>query len=301
MILLGNQIKTTKRLLLTGARGFTGQHLIPLAQEIGYEVSSLKANLNDAKALNQEVKDCLPDAVIHCAGISFVPSQDEEAFYRVHALGTSNLLKSLAQLSSKPTKILLASSATVYGNASITPTPETHPLIPIDHYAMSKVAMEEMAKTFYEELPIVIARPFNYTGPGQRGNFLIPKLIHHFSQRLPSIALGNLNVQREFNDVTTICEAYVSLLEHGQPGEVYNVGTGQIHSLLEVVEILQQITGHSIEIESNQNLIRTNEIQCMRSDPSKLMSLLKANKIELTITSLTDTLNAMLKAASLPK
>lgn len=260
----------------------------------GYEIHSLTANLNNQEALEREVLASSPDVVIHCAGISFVPSQDEEAFYRVHALGTSNLLKSLAKLSPKPTKILLASSATVYGNANIIPTPESHPLMPIDHYAMSKVAMEEMAKTFLNQLPIVIARPFNYTGPGQRTNFLIPKLVSHFAKCSPSISLGNLNVQREFNDVSTICDAYLSLLKYGDPGEIYNVGTGQIHSLLEVIEILEKITQHKIHIETNGELVRKNEILCMRSDPSKLINLMRKNGTDLIVPKLAETLNNML-------
>ena len=263
----------------------------------GYEIHSLTANLNNQDDLEREVSASSPDVVIHCAGISFVPSQDEEAFYRVHALGTSNLLKSLAKLSVKPSKILLASSATVYGNAQIIPTPECHPLVPIDHYAMSKVAMEEMAKTFFDQLPIVIARPFNYTGSGQRANFLIPKLVAHFAKRSPSIYLGNLNVQREFNDVLTICNAYLSLLKYGEPGEIYNVGTGQIHSLLEVIEILEKITQHKIHIETNRGLVRENEILCMRSDPSKLINIMQKNGSDLIIPSLTETLNNMLNAS----
>jgi nucleoside-diphosphate-sugar epimerase len=294
MILLGIKINTAKKLLLTGGRGFTGQYLIPLAKLAGYEVHNLIADINDQEDLEREVLDSAPNFVIHCAGISFVPSQDEEAFYRVHALGSSNLLKSLAKLPTKPTKILLASSATVYGNAKIIPTPESHQLVPIDHYAMSKVAMEEMAKNFFDQLPIIIARPFNYTGPGQRGNFLIPKLVSHFTKRSLSISLGNLNVEREFNDVLTICDAYLSLLKYGETGEIYNVGTGQIHSLIEVIEILEKITCHKIHIETNEKLVRENEILCMRSDPSKLMNLMSKNSASLTIPDISETLTKML-------
>lgn len=142
-----NILKPTK-ILLTGARGFTGKHLITEAKAQGIDVLGLRADLTNAEELQKEVIRLAPDSVIHCAGISFVASKDEEAFYRVHALGTSNLLTALCKLPNKPLKVLLASSATVYGNAALTPTPESFSLKPIDHYAMSKVAMEEMAKTF---------------------------------------------------------------------------------------------------------------------------------------------------------
>lgn len=286
-----------KKILLTGSRGFTGKHLIPLAISRGHEIIGLQSDITDISALEKEILIVQPDAVIHCAGISFVASKDQEAFYRVHALGTSNLLTALTKLSQKPSKVLLASSATVYGNSAVTPTPEDYSLKPIDHYAMSKVAMEEMAKTFFDLLPIIIARPFNYTGPGQHENFLIPKLIRHFSQKSPTIELGNLNVEREFNDVSTICQAYLALLEHGEPSEIYNVGTGKVRSLGYVIETLIKITDHPIQISVNPDFVRANEVHRMCGNPEKLNSLLAKHQVTLRIPSLEETLRNMLNAA----
>jgi nucleoside-diphosphate-sugar epimerase len=268
-----------------------------MAQLRGFELIGLQSDITDLIALEKEVLKVAPDAVIHCAGISFVASKDQEAFYRVHALGTSNLLSALTQLPQKPKKILLASSATVYGNAALTPTPEEHPLKPIDHYAMSKVAMEEMAKTFFEQLPIIIARPFNYTGVGQHDNFLIPKLIRHFAQKAPAIELGNLLVEREFNDVATICEAYLALLEYGHPGEIYNVGTGQVRSLASVVDTLVKLTQHPMKISVNPDFVRANEVRRMCGNPQKLMDLLYQHNLKLQIPTLEETLQKMLDVA----
>jgi GDP-6-deoxy-D-talose 4-dehydrogenase len=292
------KISSPKKILLTGSRGFTGKHLISLANSQGDEVIGLQSDVTDASALEKEILKVAPDAVIHCAGISFVASKDQEAFYRVHALGTSNLLSALTKLPKIPSKVLLASSATVYGNAALTPTPEDHPLKPIDHYAMSKVAMEEMAKTFFDRLPIIIARPFNYTGPGQHDNFLIPKLIRHFAQKAPSIELGNLNVEREFNDVSTICQAYLALLEHGTPGEIYNVGTGKVRSLGTVVDTLIHLTNHPIKITVNPDFVRANEVHRMCGDATKIGALLSRHNVELQVPSLEETLQKMLDAAS---
>ncbi|WP_216861963.1 NAD(P)-dependent oxidoreductase [Polynucleobacter sp. AP-Kaivos-20-H2] len=291
------KISKPKKILLTGSRGFTGKHLLNEAVSQGLEIIGLQSDITDVITLEKEVYELAPDAVIHCAGISFVASKDQEAFYRVHALGTSNLLNALTKLPIKPKKVLLASSATVYGNAALTPTPEDYPLKPIDHYAMSKVAMEEMAKTFYDRLPIVIARPFNYTGPGQHDNFLIPKLIRHFAQKSPSIELGNLNVEREFNDVSTICQAYFALLKHGKSGEVYNVGTGKVRSLGFAVETLIRLTNHPIQITVNPDFVRSNEVHRMCGDPSKLNELLTANQCNIHIPELEMTLKSMLDAA----
>lgn len=285
------------KILVTGAKGFTGQHFSKLAIKAGFEVVALQANLNDVPALDQEIMAISPDWVIHFAGISFVASKDNEAFYRVHALGTSNLLNALLKLAKLPQKILLASSATIYGNSSNPFSTETQTPAPIDHYAMSKVAMEEMAKTYFDKLPIIIARPFNYTGPGQKENFLIPKLVKHFANKAPKIELGNLNVEREFNHVSMICDAYLALLQFGIPGETYNVCSGKARSLQDVVNALTRLTGHNLEISVNPDFIRANEVHRMCGDPKKLQALLADHQTKLSFPSLEDTLLAMLEEA----
>ena len=284
--------------MVTGARGFTGIHITEMAQKQGIKVIALESNLNDEKALNKEITQISPDYVAHLAGISFVASKDHEAFYRVHALGTSNLLQALTKLQTAPKKILLASSATVYGNSPNHLSVEDQPLTPIDHYAISKVAMEDMAKTFFNRLPIVIARPFNYTGPGQKGNFLIPKLVDHFAKRESFIELGNLNIEREFNDVNMICDAYLKLLELGKANEIYNVCSGQARSLQFVVDTLKKITGHAIEIRVNPDFVRASEVHRMVGSPEKLKQLLAGNGLSLQIPALEDTFKKMLDASS---
>jgi len=287
------------KILITGAKGFTGVYLSAAAQKAGFELAQLGSNLNDVEALEKEILGVRPDYVAHLAGISFVASKDHEAFYRVHTLGTSNLLQALTKLQTAPKKILLASSATVYGNSINHLSVEDQVLTPIDHYATSKVAMEEMAKTYFNRLPIVIARPFNYTGPGQKGNFLIPKLVDHFAQRKSFIELGNLNIEREFNDVHMICDAYLQLLELGEANAIYNVCTGQARSLQFVLDLLKKITGHPIEIRINPDFVRASEVHRMVGSPDKLKQLLSDNGITLQSPALEETLKQMLNAASL--
>lgn len=286
-----------QKLLITGAKGFTGIYLSAVAQEAGFESISLCSNLNDTQTLEQEILEIKPDFVAHLAGISFVASKDHEAFYRVHALGTSNLLQALSKLQSAPKKILLASSATVYGNSPHPLSIENQQLAPIDHYATSKVAMEEMAKTFFKRLPILIARPFNYTGPGQKGNFLIPKLVDHFVKKKPFIELGNLNIEREFNDVLMIIDAYIKLLELGTASETYNVCSGQARSLQFVLNALKKITGHDIEIRVNPEFVRTSEVHRMVGNPEKLKNLFQSNGLKLQAPALEETLQKMLNTA----
>ena len=284
-------------ILITGAKGFTGLYLKDAAQKSGLKVVELASNLNNEEALENEVLAAKPDYVAHLAGISFVASKDHEAFYRVHALGTSNLLQALTKLEKAPKKVLLASSATVYGNSMNPLSVEDQALMPIDHYATSKVAMEEMAKTFFNRLPILIARPFNYTGPGQKGNFLIPKLVEHFANRKPFIELGNLNIEREFNDVNMICDAYLKLLDLGKANEIYNVCSGQARSLQFVLDTLKKITEHNIEIRVNPDFVRASEVHRMVGNPGKLNSLLATNGLSLQIPALEDTFQQMLSAS----
>lgn len=285
------------RILLTGADGFTGRPFAAMAVAAGHEVVGLQANLTDAVAVEQEVARIAPEAAMHLAAISFVGHADDSAFYAVNVVGTTNLLAALAALPSHPGKVLLASSANVYGNCEASPISEAHPPAPVNHYAMSKLAMEYMALTYTDQLDLVITRPFNYTGPGQDVNFVIPKLVEHFARRAPSIALGNLNVEREFNDVQMVCSAYLQLLQHGEPGETYNVCSGQPYTLQYVIDTLTRITGHHIEVEVNPAFVRANEVHRLCGSPAKLQAQLARKGCMLDNPPLEDTLRRMLAAA----
>lgn len=261
------------KILLTGASGFTGQHFQKAAQAAGHEVVPLGANLTDKAGLTAEVALVAADAVVHLAAISFVGHADESAFYAVNTVGATNLLAALANLpdGQRPTKVLVASSANVYGNCDASPISEAQAPAPVNHYAASKLAMERMALSYLDHLPIVITRPFNYTGPGQTASFLIPKLVDHFARQAPLIELGNLHVEREFNDVRMVCDAYLRLLAHGQAGEIYNVCSSQPYSLQAVIDHLVQLTGHRPEIRVNPAFVRANEVHRLCGSPEKLI------------------------------
>lgn len=260
----------TKRILLTGAAGFTGLRFTEAAQQAGYEVHPLVADLTDAKAVASEVIATAPDFVVHLAAISAITHTDEEAFYRVNLFGTQNLLKALVTLPNAPKRVLLVSSSNVYGNVLVSPIDESICPIPVNHYAISKLAMENLAGMFADRLALVIVRPFNYTGLGHDMRFVIPKLVEHFAQRAASIELGNLNVEREFNDVRTVCEAYLRLLQLGQPGQIYNVCSGRPVSLTSVIDALKHITGHDLQVKVNPAFVRDNEVHRLCGSPAKL-------------------------------
>jgi len=254
-------------------------------------VIAIKADLKDRDGLKQEILDAAPDAVVHLAAISFVGHADASAFYDVNVIGTLNLLDGIAALPRIPQKILLASSANVYGNCEQSPIAEEQAPAPVNHYAMSKLAMEYMARNYQDRLPLFFVRPFNYTGLGQAESFLIPKLVAHFARHAAVVELGNLDVEREFNDVRFVCDAYLKLLDKGVSGEVYNVCSGKPVTLKSVIELLRKISGHELEVKVNPAFVRANEVHRLCGVPTKLEKCIGA----LSHPSLEDTLRWMLK------
>lgn len=269
--------------LLTGAEGFTGRYVVDALRQAGYRVLSLvravptqadhfQADLTDAAALRALLAQLQPDYVVHLAALAFVAQQDVERFYDVNLFGTLNLLDALIAAQSPVRKVIVSSSANVYGNARHSPVAEDTCPAPVNHYAMSKLSMEHMALTRLDKLPIVITRPFNYTGVGQDERFLIPKIVAHFKRREPMIRLGNLDVEREFNDVRMVAQAYLGLLEKANAGEIVNICSGQGWTLRGVVDRLAQMSGHHLDIEVDPGLVRANEVRTLVGSPAKLQA-----------------------------
>ena len=152
------------------------------------------------------------------------------------------------------------------------------------------MAMEFMARTWCDRFPIVIVRPFNYTGPGQDENFLVPKIVSHFRRRTQTIELGNLDIFRDFSDVRDVARAYADLMVSDATSDVFNVCSGNAYSLQQIIDWAAEITGHTIAVRVNPAFVRKNEIARLQGDNSKLV-----NKIGYRIQhDLSDTLKAML-------
>lgn len=272
-----------KKALITGSQGFTGRYLTAELEAHGWEVWGLGAHpephapryhcvdLADADRLRAALDAVRPDAVIHLAAVAFVGHGEADDFYRVNLLGTRHLLSSLAESKQVPESVLLASSANVYGNSTGGRLDEATPPAPANDYAVSKLAMEHVARLFTDRLPIGIVRPFNYTGVGQSTNFLLPKIVAHFRERKSRIELGNLDVWRDFSDVRAVVEAYRRLLEKRPAGEVFNVCSGRTHSLREVVALASELTGHAIGIDVNPAFVRANEVRTLCGSPDRLV------------------------------
>jgi nucleoside-diphosphate-sugar epimerase len=260
--------------LVSGADGFTGRHFMRAASLRGFQVAALSSDITDRQAVADEIARIAPSRFLHLAGLSFVGHADPRGFYDVNLLGSLNVLDALAALPDSPEKVVLASSANVYGNCTKSAITEEEPASPANHYAISKLAMEHAARTYDGQLPVVIARAFNYTGPGQAASFVVPKLVDHFRRRCARIQLGNLSVKREFNDVRSVCDMYMGLLERGKGGETYNLCSGELFALRDLLESLTQITGHAIEVDQDPSLVRPNEVRQLCGSPQKLAKVL---------------------------
>jgi nucleoside-diphosphate-sugar epimerase len=233
-------------------------------------------DLNDRTALAAAVAQARPDVVVHLAAIAFVAHNDAEQMYRVNVVGTRNLLEALAQGPHKPSCVLLASSANIYGNAAVPVIDESVAPAPANDYAVSKLAMEYMARLWMDKLPIVIARPFNYTGVGQSENFLLPKIVSHFRKGARRIELGNLAVARDFSDVRTVAKSYRRLLAAAPAGEVFNICSGRSHSLESVIDMMNDIAGYRIDVHVNPAFVRANEVRTLSGNNAKLASTIGA-------------------------
>ncbi|WP_344823318.1 GDP-mannose 4,6-dehydratase [Chryseobacterium ginsenosidimutans] len=276
----------SNKVLITGINGFTGRYLSNHFASQGYEVFGIvnnktseknifSCNLLEKEKLSQIITELQPNIVIHLAAISFVGHPNIEDFYSVNIIGTQNLLEALKNHGKESIKkIILASSATVYGNQENYELSETMCPNPNNHYGISKFGMEQVAKNYFDFLPIIITRPFNYTAPGQDINFVIPKITNAFKERSKTIELGNINVFREYNSIDFVTECYYKLAVSEYKSEIVNLCSGKTYSLEEVINLSSKITNHKVEVLINPNFVRKNEIFKLSGDPAKLYKMI---------------------------
>lgn len=283
------------RVLVTGASGFTGRYVTHELKTRGCHVVGMGgtersvprwaeslsaldsyhvADLSDQPALQTILAETQPDIVIHLAALAFVGHGKIDEFYQVNLVGTRNLLEAISESGVSPRRVLIASSANIYGNSSQGRLDEQVAPAPANDYAISKLGMEYVIRLWQERLPVTVVRPFNYTGIGQAQNFLIPKIAAHFSRRASNIELGNLDVARDFGDVRAVAAAYCALLENESAvGRTVNVCTGVAHSLHDVIDLCSEITGHTLTVSVNPAFARANEVKSLCGDNSLLHRL----------------------------
>ena len=275
------------KVLITGVAGFTGRYLAPRLADAGYEVHGTMhaedepavpgvakvhpLDVGDAQAVNALIAELCPAKIVHLAAIAFVAHSNVSEMYRGNVVGTRNLLDALASASTPPDAILLASSANVYGNARAGTLDETVPPAPANDYGVTKAAAELIAAIYSKRLPLIVVRPFNYTGRGQSEQFLIPKIVSHARRRMEEIELGNLDVARDFSDVRGVVDAYARLLEAPQAiGGTFNICSGRATSLSEVIELVSRISGHELTARVNPSFVRADEVKTLCGSAAKV-------------------------------
>ncbi len=216
-------VSRSERVLITGGTGFTGRPLAARLRQEGYDVVVLSHDAVGADVLGVDLRDLAgltlvlsktrPQAIVHLAGIAAPAHGNIGDIYVANIVGTANLFAALAAAKLEPRVVIVAGSAQVYdfSGAELAIT-EDCPLAPRTHYAVSKRATEDIAAIYSRQFRIIITRPFNYTGPGQTTNFLVPKIVRHYAERRSEIKLGNLDLFRDFSDIERVVEAYARLL-----------------------------------------------------------------------------------------
>jgi GDP-4-dehydro-6-deoxy-D-mannose reductase len=276
------------RVLVTGAHGFVGRHLVAALRERGHRVDELDRHAGAASVditVADQVRGALertrPDAIAHLAAQAFVPAAiaDPASTFAVNALGTQHLLDAVRALAAPRPRVLIVSSGEVYGahEPREYPLVETTATVPMNPYAASKIAAEALALGYARSygLDVVVTRAFNHIGPGQDERFAVAGFAAQLARVAEGVAaevrVGNLESRRDFLDVRDVCAAYVSLLEgRGTSGELYNVASGTARSLKEVLRRLITIAGVGVEVREDRARMRPSDIPLSVGDAAKL-------------------------------
>jgi GDP-4-dehydro-6-deoxy-D-mannose reductase len=263
----------SSRILVTGAVGFVGTHLLEL---LGDEAAPLEADVTEPAAVADAVRHERPRAVVHLAALSWVGEswRDPAQVWKVNVVGTVNVLEAVRQGHGEA-RVLFASTGEVYGRAKRLPTPEDERVAPVSPYAASKAAAEIACGQAREGgLDVVVARAFQHEGPGRDERFAVGSWTRQLAELEVSgggkLRVGNLNVERDITDVRDVCRAYRLLLEPSVDAGTYNVASGRSVRLSEVVDVLVRHAACPVTVEPDPERLRIADIPVMRGDASRL-------------------------------
>jgi GDP-4-dehydro-6-deoxy-D-mannose reductase len=284
------------RVLVSGAGGFVGGHLVTALHARGHEViaadrtlrgddiETLPLDVTDALAVRGAVELARPDAIAHLAAQAFVPASlaDPEGTFDVNANGTLRLLeatRALADRGGPSPRVLVVSSGDVYGAQprDAFPLRETTAPLPRSPYAASKIAAEALALAYARawDVDAVVTRAFNHIGPGQDERFGVVAFALQIARvaagAAPRVLVGNLDASRDFLDVRDVCDAYVLLLEgRGAAGEIYNVCSGTATTMREILRRLIELAHVPVEVRDDPARMRPADVALSVGDASKL-------------------------------
>ena len=269
------------RSFITGGYGFVGRWMVSLLESEGDDVRLLSkgTDIRDLDSLVSELVAYEPEAIYHFAGFTHVGLSWEHPrdAIEVNAIGALNVLEA-ARKCSNPPRILLPSSAEVYGAVEEADLPlrEASVIRPMTPYAVSKVTVEHLGLQAHMAygLDVILVRPFNHAGPGQPSSFFVPALAERIldAQRVgaSSVAVGNLSSRRDLTDVRDVVRAYRMLIDSGEAGEIYNVCTGEDVSMAQVAGLMAEIAKAEIGFVPDPSLMRPVDVPVLRGDSQKL-------------------------------
>jgi GDP-4-dehydro-6-deoxy-D-mannose reductase len=279
-------------ILVTGAAGFAGSHLVDRLAGDGADLVAWHrpggapprpaprtrwepVDLLDADAVVAAIARLRPSAVYHCAGAAHVGRSwdSTESTFATNVRGTHHLLRALERAGGEA-RVLIPSSALVYANASEALT-EEHPLVPGSPYGLSKLAQEMLGRRTNGPLAVTIARAFNHFGPRQDPQFVASG----FARRIadiekggwePEISVGNLDACRDLTDVRDTVRAYTMILERGTPGRPYNVCSGRAITMRHLLDLLRARARVPVTVKVDPARYRPNDTPLLLGDPSRL-------------------------------
>ncbi|MDB3994444.1 NAD-dependent 4,6-dehydratase LegB [Gammaproteobacteria bacterium] len=289
-----------KKVLVTGADGFIGSHLVELLLSKGYAVRALaqynsfnnwgwledvdasknleiiSGDIRDPFYCEEITKDV--DTVFHLAALIGIPYSylSPDSYVDTNIRGTLNICQSA--LKNKVSRLIHTSTSEVYGSAKYVPIDENHPLQPQSPYSASKIGADAMAMSFFNsfDLPLTIARPFNTYGPRQSARAVIPTIITQIASGIKEIKLGDITPTRDFNYVEDTCRGFISLAKCPESlGETVNIGSNLEISIAETLELIKELMNSDVNFISDQQRVRpdSSEVNRLWCDNSKIKLL----------------------------
>lgn len=291
---------TKKKVLVTGADGFIGSHLVEQLVQTGHDVRALaqynsfsswgwlddSAVRNDVEVVLGDVRDPSQmrklakgvDTIYHLAALIAIPYsyQAPSSYVDTNVQGTLNILE--AALAENVGRVIHTSTSEVYGTARYVPINEEHPLQAQSPYSATKISADALAFSYFNsfELPVTIARPFNTYGPRQSARAVIPTVITQLLTGKRSIKLGSLHPTRDFNYVLDTCQGFMKLAGcPGAIGKTINIGSGGEISIGDIVALIAKIIGVDIDIECDAQRLRpvASEVERLCCDNTKISAL----------------------------
>jgi len=293
-----------KKVLVTGADGFIGSHLVELLFKKGYKVKAFciynsnnsngwidtldKSIKDNIEIINGDVRDfiCVRDSmkeceiVFHLAALISIPYSYKapKSYIETNITGTFNVLQSAREL--KLERVIHTSTSETYGTAQFVPINESHPLVGQSPYAASKIGADQIALSYWRsfDTPVSVIRPFNTYGPRQSTRAVIPTIISQIASGKKNICLGALSPTRDFNFVEDICKAFIAISESEKTiGKVINAASNFEISIGETLDLITDIMNTNVNIITEEDRLRPDksEVNRLYGDNSLLFELTK--------------------------